>query len=197
MWASTTGECLQTFYGHSAEIVAAEFNPADAGLVATGSMDGTARIYHVATGQEVHRIDEHMAEVIAARFSRDGQMLLTGSFDNNGMIWDVRSKSVALELRGHEAELSNCVWNFDCSLVATGSLDSTARVWDLRMVQNSAHVLDGHRHEEVLDVCFDLTGRQLATAGSDGLAKVWDAKGAGALVATMSGHMDEVSKVSY
>lgn len=92
VWASKSGECLQTFYGHSAEIVAAEFSPANAGLVATGSMDGTARIYHVATGQEVHRIDNHVAEVIAARFSRDGQMLLTGSFDNNAMIWDVRSK---------------------------------------------------------------------------------------------------------
>lgn len=92
VWTSPSGECLQTFYGHSAEIVAAEFNPANAGLVATGSMDGTARIYHVDTGQEVHRMDDHMAEVISARFSRDGQMLLTGSFDNNGMIWDLRSK---------------------------------------------------------------------------------------------------------
>lgn len=104
---------------------------------------------------------------------------------------------MALELRGHEAELSNCVWNFDCSLVATGSLDSTARIWDLRMAQNSAHVLEGHRNEEVLDVCFNLTGSRLATAGSDGLARVWNAKEAGALLATMAGHSDEVSKVGF
>lgn len=102
--------------------------------------------------------------------------------------------SVAMELRGHDAELSNCIWNFDSSLVATGSLDSTARVWDLRMLHDSAHVLAGHRNEEVLDVCFDLTGNRLATAGSDGLAKVWNAKGDGQLLATMAGHKDEISK---
>jgi len=55
-------------------------------------MDGTARIYDVETSHELQQLTHHGAEVIAARFNRDGQMLLTGSFDHTAAICDVRSK---------------------------------------------------------------------------------------------------------
>lgn len=92
VWNATTGACLQTFYGHTAEVVAAEFNPSNVRMLATASMDHTARVFHVETGQETHMLADHMAEVIAAHFSRDGNLLLTGSFDSNAFIWDLRSK---------------------------------------------------------------------------------------------------------
>lgn len=79
-------------------------------------------------------------------------------------------------------------------MVATSSLDATARVWDLRNVACS-HSINGHSNE-VLDVCFDLTGKRLATASSDCTAQVWDMTGAIRLLAIMAGHVDEVSKVN-
>lgn len=99
-----------------------------------------------------------------------------------------------MDLRGHTAELSNCIWNFDCSMVATSSLDTSARVWDLRNL-NCMHAITGHR-DEVLDICFDYAGRRLATASSDCTAKIWDVSSAFDLLAVMSGHTDELSKVS-
>lgn len=92
VWSSSTGKCLNTFYGHKAEIVAAEFNPMDSSSVVSASMDSTARVYDVETGQEMHCFDGHRAEVISARFNRHGDMLLTGSFDHSAMLWDLRSK---------------------------------------------------------------------------------------------------------
>lgn len=92
VWNATTGACSQTFYGHTAEVVAAEFDPSNVRMMATASMDHTARVFHVETGQETHMLTDHMAEVIAAHFSRDGNLLLTGSFDSNAFIWDLRSK---------------------------------------------------------------------------------------------------------
>lgn len=92
VWSSTTGNCLGTFHGHRAEIVAAEFNPMDSGSVVSASMDGTARVFDVETAQEVHCFDGHQAEVISAKFNRDGDMLLTGSFDHSGILWDLRSQ---------------------------------------------------------------------------------------------------------
>lgn len=79
-------------------------------------------------------------------------------------------------------------------MVATSSLDATARVWDLRNVACS-HSITGHSNE-VLDVCFDLTGKRLATASSDCTAQVWDLTGAFQPLAVMAGHVDEVSKVN-
>lgn len=81
-----------TFYGHSAEVVAAEFNPCNLDIVATASMDSTARIYHVETGQETLLLAGHQAEVISAHFSQDGNLLLTGSFDETAIVWDLRLK---------------------------------------------------------------------------------------------------------
>lgn len=43
-------------------------------------------------GQETHILTDHLAEVIVAHFSKDGNLLLTGSFDSNALIWDLRSK---------------------------------------------------------------------------------------------------------
>lgn len=61
-------------------------------LIATASMDQTARIFHSETGQEIHLLQEHLAEVIVARFNKNRDLLLTGSFDGNAFIWDLRSK---------------------------------------------------------------------------------------------------------
>lgn len=82
---------MNTLYGHKAEIVAAEFNPEDSSSAVSASMDGTARVFNVETGQEVHCFDGHRAEVISARFNRHGDILLTGSFDHSSILWDLRS----------------------------------------------------------------------------------------------------------
>ena len=52
MWSSDTGKCFHTFRGHTAEIVCLSFNPQST-LVATGSMDTTAKLWDVHSGHEV------------------------------------------------------------------------------------------------------------------------------------------------
>lgn len=83
---------MNTLYGHSGEIVAAEFSKKNADLICTASMDGTARVFHVETAQEINLFNGHEAEVISCHFNKDGNLLVTGSFDETGMIWDVRMK---------------------------------------------------------------------------------------------------------
>lgn len=92
MWNATNGHCLQTYFGHTSEVVGLEISPVDSSLLATASMDFTARIFHVQTGQQTHILTDHKAEVITVHFNKDGNLLLTGSFDNNAFIWDLRSK---------------------------------------------------------------------------------------------------------
>lgn len=81
-----------TLYGHTAEIVSGEFNPVKNEIIASASMDNTARVFHIETGQEIAVLDRHLAEVIVSKFSQDGNLLLTGSFDDNACIWDWRTK---------------------------------------------------------------------------------------------------------
>ena len=68
---------------------------------------------------------------------------------------------------GHRGEISNSLFNYDSSLIATASMDQTAKLWDSRTGQVVA-TLRGHE-DEVLDITFDYTGLNLATASADGM----------------------------
>lgn len=91
LWDAVSGRCLQTYFGHRAEVVATEFSPLVSERVATASMDRTAKIFQVETGQSLHTFTEHNGEVIAAHFHKNGNVLLTGSFDGNAYLWDLRA----------------------------------------------------------------------------------------------------------
>lgn len=50
VWCSRTGHCHLTLWGHDAEVVVVQFSPTQC-RVATGSMDSTAKIFHLSTGK--------------------------------------------------------------------------------------------------------------------------------------------------
>lgn len=83
-------------------------------LVATGSMDTTAKLWDIQSGQEAHTLTVqageegsvwhllgfaliptysphkgHTSEVICVGFSTSGDQVLTGSFDHTAILWDV------------------------------------------------------------------------------------------------------------
>jgi WD40 repeat protein len=53
----------------------------------TGSADGTARLWDIATGVELRRFSGHTAAVWGAAFSPDGRRLATTSADDSVKLW--------------------------------------------------------------------------------------------------------------
>merc|ERR1711988_1241692 len=72
--------------------------------VATGSMDNTAKIWDVETGQQIASLEGHTAEIVSLSFNTDGDRILTGSFDNTAKIWEVRTGRCYHTLAGHSGE---------------------------------------------------------------------------------------------
>ncbi|MEP3334028.1 hypothetical protein [Sedimentitalea sp.] len=70
--------------GHRSWVRSVAFSP-DATLLATGSDDGTARLWNLSTGAEVARLEGHGDGVRSVAFSTDGTLLATGSAD--GTAW--------------------------------------------------------------------------------------------------------------
>lgn len=67
LWDAETGACQFTFRGHETEIVCLSFDPSG-GIVATGSMDNTAKLWDVRSGEMVHDLTVRLPPARAATF---------------------------------------------------------------------------------------------------------------------------------
>ena len=52
VWDANNGELIYTLRGHATEIVCLSFNPQST-IIATGSMDSTAKLWDVESGEEL------------------------------------------------------------------------------------------------------------------------------------------------
>ena len=135
------------------------FNP-QGDVVATGSMDNTAKLWDVNTGKEIHTLLGHTAEIVSLNFNTDGSQVITGSFDHTIKLWDVATGKCIHTLSGHHGEISSTQFNFSSELCISGSIDRTCKIWNVKTGQ-CLQTLRGH-NDEILDVAFNATGSKVS-----------------------------------
>jgi hypothetical protein len=87
LWNLKTGEEVRRFEtGDSAQLFDLAFSR-DSQWIAAGSMDGTAWLWDVATGQNERHFAGHKGFVKRVAFSPDGKSLFTASVDGTIRIW--------------------------------------------------------------------------------------------------------------
>jgi transducin (beta)-like 1 len=125
--------------GHAGEVFALAWN-SRTGALATGSGDGSARVWRVpgiegssgstsgdvctvlrhaggAEGSRVRKDDAH--DICALEWSPDGTRLLTGSVDGRARVWS--GATLQHTLTQHVGQIYACQWNPSGSLIATAS----------------------------------------------------------------------------
>ncbi|MBX7103825.1 MAG: serine/threonine protein kinase [Gemmataceae bacterium] len=183
-----------TLRGHSAAAICVAFHP-DGTRLATGSLDGTVRIWDARTGAELLTLQDPLVEYFTClAFSPDGTRLATGSNDSMVRVWDARSGEVVLAFLGHRASVTSVAFSPDGTTLATGSEDRTARLWDLRSGKER-YCLRGHS-ERVSSIAFSPDGSLLATASFDKTTVVWSLR-TGTKQFGIRGHADRVNSVAY
>jgi serine/threonine protein kinase/DNA-binding XRE family transcriptional regulator len=98
--ALTFGFARRTFTGHTDSVLTMAFSP-DGRYMLTGSTDKTARLWDVASGQQVRQFVGHTIGVFGVAFSPDGKHALTGSFDKTARLWDVATGQEIRQFIGH------------------------------------------------------------------------------------------------
>jgi hypothetical protein len=176
--------------GHKDRVRRVAFAP-DGIRLATASDDGTARVWDVASGAELHTL-HHQGSVEDVAFAPDGTRLATACHDGTARVWDVASGAELHTLR-HQDAVVRVAFAPDGTRLATTSSDGSARVWDVA----SGAELHTLRHQEGpgLRVAFAPDSTRLATAGDDGTARVWDVA-SGAELHTLH-HQGSVEDVAF
>jgi WD40 repeat protein len=211
VWDATTGTQIATSTCHAQQIASARFSP-DGAYVVTASVDKTACVWSAANGMQVSAdnvalgpLRGHTAEVELAVWLPDGKRVVTASADGTARVWHAeKGKMVVAPLR-HErgSEVYALAVSSDGRRVVTAGSDGVAHVWELPVttpedgsttMPHEVATLVGHKGS-IVDVAFSPDDALIATAGTDRVAKVWDAN-TGRVRATFE-HDEDVKSVAF
>ena len=180
-----------TLKGHSDWVQSVAFSP-DGKLLASGSSDGTVKLWDAATGSTLQTLDGGSLEVGPVAFSPNGKLLASGSLDGVVRLWDVAAGSVKRMLKGWDA-VESVAFSPDGKRLALASNDGTVELWDSKGA--AVQRLRGHRYP-VRAVAFSPDGKLLASGSSDRTIRLWDAA-AGSALQTLKGRMGKVWSVAF
>jgi len=110
-------------------IESAAFSP-DGRLLATGGRDNTARLWDLATGQQLREFPGHPGWIQAVAFSRDGRTMAVSHW-RSLRLWEVSTGKERRRFDGHEGDGTALAFAPNGRTLASGSTDTTALIWDL------------------------------------------------------------------
>ena len=116
--------------GHSAVTWIVRFHPSGE-QIATGSQDGTVRLWDASTGDCRFVLKDLRSTVHSVDYSDDGERVAAGAENGRVCVWNSGTGVLVSELRGHTVGPVGSVAFAPCSRrLVTTATDATTRLWD-------------------------------------------------------------------
>ncbi|CAG7853315.1 Dynein assembly factor with WDR repeat domains 1 AltName: Full=Outer row dynein assembly protein 16 [Serendipita indica DSM 11827] len=160
--------------GHIKEVECLAFSP-DGRLIASGSRDGTARIWDVSTGARVGQsLRGHEESVQSLDFSPDGMRIVTGGWDRTIRQWDAATGDpIGQPLKGHSYVVASVHYSLDGRRIISGSWDHRIRVWDAKSGASIGTTPHVHTNR-VLCTALSSDGSLIVSGSIDHTLRLWD-----------------------
>ncbi len=146
------------------------FSP-DGSILAVGTLDGTIRLWDVATARPLAPSFHQTGEVDAIAFSPNGQRLASGCYTKPAQIWDVKSGRVFSEPQGQTS--SAClVFCPEVETLVVAGRDEPARFWKISASQFVGPILKHPGFVKCVAISPDAS--MVLTGGTDKYTRLWE-----------------------
>ncbi len=188
------GKFLATLPGHDGSVTAVAFSP-DSARIASGSSDGSIRIWNVSDRTTARRLDVGGRTVQGLAFDAGGSRIAAGLADGATLVFALdRADDPPLELASESGAAVHAVaFSPDGARVAAACFDAIVRVFDAGTGETIAP-LRGHG-DPVFSVAFIRDGSAIVSGSLDRTVRVWDAASRAPL-AVLRGHEGAVWSVA-
>ena len=177
LWQTATGQRLGTTLPSAGKgrYRSVAFSP-DGALLATLGADGAARIWNVATQQQVGpamTVDRPGGAGGTVAFSPDGKTLATAGAGGQVRLWRVATGQRLGTPMSAGPGVTAVTFTPDGATLATAASDGSVRLWNVRSQQEIGTPMAADA-QPVYGVAFSPAGSVLATVGGDGSVRLWD-----------------------
>jgi WD40 repeat protein len=143
----------------------------------SGAVDGTAKVWDVATGKLLSTIDAHAGKVWAVNPTADGKRLLTTGTDGTVRMWDLVSNKELFQLSDETrfsdtaSRITAKAWSPNGELIATAHTNGAVHV---RLAKDGTTIKKGKSSVEIKALAFVPDNRRLVGAAADQTLLDWD-----------------------
>ena len=177
-WRASDGEHVRDGGGYDDAVFSVAFSP-DEQFLATGSEDGSVKIWRVRDGSLAHAFTPYgrFSHVFAVAYSPDGEYLAVGGASYAGEVRVYRTSDWELvaTLSPHLVQIRSLAFSPDGQYLVSGDYYATIRVWRVsNWMLERTFVHGSGGGFEIHSLAFSPDGNYLASASRDGTVRVWD-----------------------
>jgi len=200
-------ESVMQLKGHSSEVITCAWRENGNDLLASGSGDGTARIWQIDGEVQVlvHASGEGARDVTTLDWSpKDSFLLATGCYDGRVRIWsdqdEGRWKLKSEGIPCHEGPIFQLQWSPSGKRLVSVGVEPSIALWELdpMLVRKGSSPVEMTAH--ALDVAWSPDEQYFAVCTTDRMVLIFDGSSSSEFLSpleSLEGHSDEVNAISW